>query len=196
MDGGVEWGRGGLCLAAGWEPREDLAEIRRYLWLEEGRKVWLLLNRDSEGWALLTYIQDLQTPNCGLKSTAEFYLSHSSHSFTDFMSVFYAVGTNPIWSRLSSRKSSCLFASDMEFDFSLSVCGGLDWVLEDRVLSVTRSLDSLRGVFVYVGLAVTYGCSIWIHNLQDSSMTELDCGYETFSLFKPLQITLRFGKLF
>lgn len=33
-------------------------------------------------------------------------------------------------------------------------------MFEDKVLSVTRSLDSLRGVFVYVGRAVTYGCSI------------------------------------
>lgn len=38
MDGWVERGRVGLCLSAGWEPREDLAEIEGYLWLEERNK--------------------------------------------------------------------------------------------------------------------------------------------------------------
>jgi len=39
LDGGVGRSRKGLFLLAGGKPREDLAKIVGYLWLEDGRKI-------------------------------------------------------------------------------------------------------------------------------------------------------------
>lgn len=59
MDGGV--GRGGevLCMPAGWEPREDLAEIGGDLWLEEEIRMLYKLRQREMGSADLH--PDLQT---------------------------------------------------------------------------------------------------------------------------------------
>lgn len=85
-----------MCLPAGWEPREDLAETVGYLRLEEGRKVWVLFKQREM--VCVDLHPDLQTANCGLKSKAEFCLRHPSHSIMSCMSVFSAIDTNPVWS--------------------------------------------------------------------------------------------------
>lgn len=69
MDGGVEGGRGGLCSPAGWKPREDLAEIVGYLWLEEGRKVWMLFKQRQRKMGSVDLHPDLQISICGLKKS-------------------------------------------------------------------------------------------------------------------------------
>lgn len=112
---------------------------------------------------------------------------------------FVAIDANPIRILLVSHRSY-LVGSGTEFNFlacgglslSLSLCGGF----EERDLCDRASLDLLirctyhypGGVFVYVGLVGIDGCVVRIHNLQDTSLTELDCGYRTFpGLFNPLQ---------
>lgn len=66
--------RGGLCLPAGWAPREDLAETVGYLWFEEGREIWMLFKRRRREMGSVDLHPVLQASNCGLKSKAEFCL--------------------------------------------------------------------------------------------------------------------------
>lgn len=60
------------------------------------------------------------------------------------------------------------------------------WVSLDHLIHCT--CHYLRGMFVYVGLAAFDGCVIRIHNLQDSSKAELDCGHKTFSELKLINV--------
>lgn len=123
------WNEGGgdFCSPAGWEPWKDLAEMRRCLWLEEGRKVWMLFKqRQRQRWALMT------------KLWAELCLWHPGRSFSSFMPLFYAISTNPVWSRADLL---------VWFDFSLDwrpLPLRLWWVWWSVWGQDTRSLDSLR----------------------------------------------------
>ena len=124
--------RGGLCLPAGWDPREDLAETVGYLWLEEGREVWMLFKQRQREMGSIDLHPDLQTSNCGLKSKAEFCLQHSSHSFMSFMLVFLAIDTNPVWSCLSRANLLVCLVLWQNVTFrssgglSISLCGGFE----------------------------------------------------------------------
>lgn len=111
-----------------------------------------------------------------------------------FTPVFHSIDSNPVWSRLSEANLLVCLVRRWSLTFrsigglSVSICGGFEfgvwrdpseWVSLDHL--IRRTCRYLRGVFVFVGLAVIDGCVVWTHNLQDSNITELHCGSNTFS---------------
>lgn len=172
MDGVVEWGRGGLCLLAGWKPWKDLAEMRRFLRLEEGRKVWMLVKQtQSARWDLMTKLWSEKQSRV---------LSLSSQSLPFVLHVtFYAAKTNPVWSFLCWADLLVCSLSRWSWTFlstgglSLFVCGMSDERLK-TCIGVSQLLHWLH-VVIWGGCLCMWSWVIddyviWFHNLQNSSI--------------------------